>query len=258
LSVDLAPLAGESAVEEIAGVELNARFGRRYLHHAPGGRLRNPGREIQPTDRLVQNEVVVIAVAEQELLVLFTDPRSDGAWLTEIHRQAFDGTNLAGRDEALVDRCEMVGIDLYLVAKDVAAACPSQVEVGVVGQIDDGRFVGRGSIIDAELVVLGEGVVDCDLEPSRIALVAVQADVVQAQPGTVRVEFGRRPPHCFVETHHTAVQVVSIVVACELVRGAVEREPAPGDAVAIPSDEGPEIGVSGEITIEGIESEHHV
>ena len=81
---------------------------------------------------------MVVAAAELELRVVCVDACADGRGLAEVERRAFDRPQLAGRDQA----CSSTGVNwsalsISLVAEDVAVACAGQVEVGVVGQVDD-------------------------------------------------------------------------------------------------------------------------
>ena len=70
----------------------------------------------------------------------------------EIEGSAVDGAKLAGGDEAFIDGVEAVGEDGDLVVEDRAGAGAGEVEVGMVGEVDDGVLVGGGGVIDAQLV----------------------------------------------------------------------------------------------------------
>ena len=63
------------------------------------------------------------------------------------------GAQLAGRDQRRVDRREAVRVDQQLVAEDVARALAGEVEVGVVGEVDDRGLVGRRRVVDARPLV---------------------------------------------------------------------------------------------------------
>ena len=101
---------------------------------------------------------MVVAFAELDLLIVGIDARADGGGLGEIERRAGDGLQFAGGDQVGVHGGEAVGIDHDFVAQDVAFALAGEVEVGVVGQVDDGRLVGGGGVVDLELVLRGERV----------------------------------------------------------------------------------------------------
>src|SRR5215471_19021957 len=53
----------------------------------------------------VDDEVVVVAAAEFQLLVVLVDARADRRRLRKVERRAFDASQFAGRDQSRVDRC---------------------------------------------------------------------------------------------------------------------------------------------------------
>src|ERR1019366_789156 len=106
LRIDLAALAGEGAVEEIAGVELNARLGGEHFHHAAGGGPFDARRESEARAFAIDHPIVVVAMAELELFVVLVGARADGGGLGEIEGRAGDGLELAGGDQAGIDRSE--------------------------------------------------------------------------------------------------------------------------------------------------------
>ena len=61
LAVDDSVFAGERAVQEIAGVELDARLGGRDLEHPSGLGLVHPGRQRQRLTAAIEHEVMVVA-----------------------------------------------------------------------------------------------------------------------------------------------------------------------------------------------------
>ena len=68
----------------------------------------------------VEDEVVVVALAELDLLVVGVDARADGSRLAEVERRARDRPQLAGRDQRRVHRRVPVGVDHDLVRR----GCP--------------------------------------------------------------------------------------------------------------------------------------
>src|SRR6185295_2305055 len=74
-------LAGQRAVQKIAGVELDARLGGGHVEHASAGRFLEPcrvmqGRSCGPADRTVQHPVMVVAVAVLQLRMIGCDARA--------------------------------------------------------------------------------------------------------------------------------------------------------------------------------------
>ena len=85
---------------------------------------------------------MVVTAAEFQLLVGAVDSLSDGVRLAEIERSALDFTQLAGRDQGGVHGGEAIGVEHDSVFQDVTLALSGQVEVGMVGEVQDRVFVG--------------------------------------------------------------------------------------------------------------------
>ena len=91
-----------------------------------------------------------------------------------------------GYDDAVAD-LETVGVcadvDDFaheLVAKDVAAAFTSQIEVGVVGEVDNRIFVRRRRIFDAQFVVAAERVGDVHFQIAGIAFFPIFTQIAES------------------------------------------------------------------------------
>jgi len=110
LLVDVPLLSGDGAVQEIARVELHARFCRGNLQGAPAVWFDDPRRECQAFALPVNHEVVIVTAPENQLLILLTDPGSDGGGLGEIEGGPFHAGDLAGGDKVLIHRGEVVGV----------------------------------------------------------------------------------------------------------------------------------------------------
>ena len=125
----------------------------------------------------------------------------------------------------------------------------------MVGQVDHRILVGGGRVIEAQLVVVGEGVADRGHQVPGIALLAVVALVLQLQRVAVGLD---RRPKALVEALVAAVQGVPAVVGGELVLLAVEGEARLADAVGIAAHHlaGEEVVL--EIAVQIVEAEHHV
>jgi hypothetical protein len=147
------------------------------------------------------------------------------AGLPEVERGAVDRRQLAGRRERGVDLDEAAGGDAEPVAEHVAAALAGEVEVGVLGRVEDRRRVGRRRVVDPQRLA-GQGVGDGDVEGAGVAFLAVRAAVGEADGGAVAARRLRGRPDALVEPRVPAVEVVRPVVAGELVGAAVEGEAA--------------------------------
>mmetsp|Transcript_26051 Transcript_26051/g.56871 ORF Transcript_26051/g.56871 Transcript_26051/m.56871 type:complete len:232 (+) Transcript_26051:1052-1747(+) len=92
-------------------------------------------------------------------------------WLREVQGGALDRRNLAGGDHLVVDRGVVVAVDLETVVQDVAARVSSQVEVGVLSNVDWCCLVRGGCDGGSELVlVLGQVVGHHNAQVARVAL----------------------------------------------------------------------------------------
>src|SRR5690242_10300877 len=102
LAVGLLADAQESAVEEVAAVELDAGLVGVYFDGAAVLGLPEPSSEphAMAVGLSAEDEVVVVAAAEDELLVVTTQSLADRGRLAEVERRARDRRDLAGRDQA--------------------------------------------------------------------------------------------------------------------------------------------------------------
>src|SRR4029453_6441237 len=98
--VDLPALAGDRAVEEVAGVELQPGLRGQNLERTAGLRLDHARAEPHRPPASVQDEVVVVALADGDLLVLRLDTGADGRRLSEVEGRARNRSQLPGGDEA--------------------------------------------------------------------------------------------------------------------------------------------------------------
>src|SRR4051812_38053288 len=180
LAVGLVANAEEGAVEEVAAVELGAGLVGVHLDRAAVLGLPEAGGEpetvvVRPA---AEHEVVVVAAADDQLRVIVPEPGADRGRFGEVERRTGDRSDLPGRDQAGVDRGVLGGIQLQHVAVDVAVALTEQVEVHVVGQVDDGRLAGEGRVVvDPQVVPPVERVGDRGRQLTGESHLAVRADV---------------------------------------------------------------------------------
>ncbi len=201
-----------------------------------------------------EHEIVVVALAAADLLNLRIDARPDRGRRPEIERGAGHGGDLAGRDERFVDGRVGVGVDRQHVLENVAAAIACKVEVAVVCEVDQRCLVGRGRVVDAQLVVRGQCEDHGRTERARISFVAVGADVAHRN-GDAAIAFERRAlPDHFVEPFASAVQMVFSVVGSQLVAPPVEREPRVRDPVRVTADRDAEIARPRHVVVEFVEA----
>lgn len=165
--------AEDFAVEEVAYVELEAGFVGVDFHGDACGGGDDAGGYEGGVAGGVEDEVVVVAEAVAQLLVVGVDVTAYGFGGAEIEGGAFDGAYLAAGHERAVDGREGVGVDVDFVAENVAGEVAGEVEVGVVGEIEHGGTVGCGRVVDGEGCVGAEGVGDAHVDVAGVAGVAV-------------------------------------------------------------------------------------
>ena len=142
------------------------------------------------------------------------------------------------------------------MAENVAAA--GEVEVTVVGEVDRRGAVGRGGVIDPQLVAVGERHHHGDGKIPGITFLAIRTEVAEGHSGFLAgQDLGR--PHDLVETRDAAVQMVRAVVDGQLVLLSVEPETAFGRAVGHASGRAAQIaGIAAEVLFQIIEPQHDV
>ena len=112
--------------------------------------------------RAVQHEVVVVAVGVGELIEAGPYPCADGHRAGEVQRGVFHRRDSAGRYERVVDGGVATGEERQDVVLDAAGALARQVEVRVVGQVDNGGSIRRRTIVQPQRIVCGQRVGDLD------------------------------------------------------------------------------------------------
>src|ERR1035441_1198767 len=176
--------------------------------------------------------------------------RADGGGRAEIKRCAGDGPQFAGGDQAGSRGREAGGVDGGYMAQYVARAFARQIEKRVVRQVNHGRLVGSGGVVDAQFVRIREGLPNGDGEVAREALFAIAAEISELDRGG-RAGDGAACPDRFVEPAGAAVERVFAVVAGQGVSMAVECEGAVRDAVGVASHGGSEKPSGVQVGVEG-------
>jgi hypothetical protein len=249
--------AHEGAVEEVPGVELEARLGGVDLEHAAARRVAQAGGRgrTRGAGRAVEDEVVVVAAAR---LLERADALADPARRAEVEGRPRHGLDRPAGDPGAVHGRPGARIHGELVVEDPARAAVAQVPVGVVREVHDGGGVAARLEVDAQRVVRAEPIGDHHVEVPRIALVAVGAPVREAHAHAVALAELVGPPDHPVEPHGPAVQVVRGLVRGEHDLAAVEGEAPPRDAVRAAADGAAEVGMVRQVGCERVEAEHHV
>ncbi len=108
VSIHLFAFAFRRAVQEITAVKLNARLRGRNLQHAVGDGFLHSSRELNAGS--IQHPIVVVALAQVQLLIVRGDPRADGLGLSKVERRSRDVTQFASRNQSGIDRREPIRV----------------------------------------------------------------------------------------------------------------------------------------------------
>src|ERR1700722_19419603 len=94
--IDLAVLAA-NAIEEIPGIELDARLCSRHFEHPAGMRIISLRcRRERPGGSAIEHPIVIVAFSELQLLVILVDAGADEGGGGEVKRSSFDISQFPG------------------------------------------------------------------------------------------------------------------------------------------------------------------
>ena len=159
LVVNDAALAGHASVKEVSGVNLNARLVGIDVKGDAGLLAVKFGCKLIDVALGVENPVVVITVAVDNLLaVSLVDPVSNLVEGEEIHWSALYRKNLTRGHTSIVNRGEARSVDIQIVAADIGGRVSREVEIRVIGHIDDSRRGGGSLVCYLQAVVISKGI----------------------------------------------------------------------------------------------------
>lgn len=121
----------------------------------------------------VNDPAAVVTLAVHQSVEIGFDVLTNGFWLGEVHWSALYCGYLASGDELCGGRQVVVCKQLQLVVENVAIAFAFQVEIAVIGEVDNSGSVGGGRKLENYLIVVGESVTGLSLELTGIAGFAV-------------------------------------------------------------------------------------
>ena len=140
--VMLAVQSGRGTIEGRRGVELDARLGREQAHRQAVLRRTQRGDLRKTAFRIGQKRGHEVRVVGGQRRI------ADRAGSAKVVWRAGDGADLAGRNELVVGRRVEVSEQPQLMVENVGRAV--EVEIAVLGEIDDGRPVGDRRELDPE------------------------------------------------------------------------------------------------------------
>lgn len=178
---DAALAGGRAVLQEVGCVELDAGLGGVDLHADAGLIAGSPGAEaLAGPAAPVDDEAVVVAAARHGgLRKAGVDVPADDLARPEIHGRIVHRQDVAG-GAGLVVALQIAGrIEAQLLVQHVPASI--EVEIGMVGQVQDGVGIGRDAVVHPQGVVLGEDVPHRNFQVAGEAVLARRALGLQQQ-----------------------------------------------------------------------------
>src|SRR5262245_33584301 len=177
----------------------------------------------------------------------------------EIEGRAGDRLRCAEGNQGIIYGQVGIGGDGQLVVEHIRRrGDATEVEEAVVGEVDDGRSVRLRLERDGEPGAPSYRISDPGAEPTRIALLAVGADIDQPDRGRWSIGKRRNGPQSKVEARCPPVQAILSVVGRDLDAPAVEHKAGRGDAVGTTTDGGTEQAPAREIGRKVVVGEHDI
>ena len=229
-------------------VELHPRLRGEDPDGAPGGRIVHLcGGHFE--SRRAQHEVAVPAALRHLL--------TDRVQVAEIVGRTGYACDLSGRNRPAIERRIGICVNTRLIAENRRRRIITKVEIGVVGEVDDRRFVGRRQVLDLQRGVAME-FNECEPhmhgQRSGKAHVAVRRN--QRHFHAVWNLF--RGPGLYVKSDRAAVQSDAIGAREDVVRLSVERELAMIDAIGVAANGRSHDSSTVHITLHAVVPQHHV
>jgi hypothetical protein len=134
----------------------------------------------------------------------------------------------------------------------------SEIEAGVLGEVDRCRLVGGRVEVHYQLVPVGHDVSGFGLEVAGVALLTVSAGISQLHTGTLLGATRLGAPDHPIEASATAVQLVGPVVGGEPVALPVHGESRVRDPVGASPDDRTEVGGAADVVLERLVSQDHI
>ena len=121
---------------------------------------------------------------------------------------------------------------------------PSQIKIAVIGQIDDGRRVGRSPVVDPQFVGVIEAVHYLHVKGARVEIFAIRAAMVQKDAHLLFILEGLGLPDNFVKAAFATMQMVRPIVVGELVAHTIQFKARAGQTVGKTTHQRAEVGMA--------------
>ena len=239
-------------VQEVARIELNAGTVGVDGHGTAGGGVLQNGTGIAE-----YFPVVVEASLQVQRFIILPDVPGNGLGAAEIHGGAGHTSQLTGGNILLVIRAEeTAGEGQQLFHGGIGFFVASQIEIAVVGQIEDGVPVGQGFIEDMQSAGIIQRIGDLDDGIAGEALVAMGAVQLQSHGGFVAADHIPQPLEIKVGA---GVKVVFSFIGGQMVFRAADDEGGILQPVGAAAHGGTQSGaVCSAVAIGIVIAQHHI
>ena len=230
--LDMPALACRAALKPVSCINLYARLcGEDFQDTSAFRRIELGCRLDLARGVAVDHEAVVIALAVVQCREIGLDFSPEGLAGNEVHRGACHRLGCSDRDEGVICREIFRGIEFENVVQDGAGAFSIEIEIGVVGEVHNGRGVSLGRECEGEFILLRPLIMGHGLEIARIAGLSVLREIEKFHC----IALYPAVPYLVLEPFRSAVEMVAGIVYREAVFIAVQNEMAFGNAVGISS-----------------------
>ena len=108
VGIDLSAFAGARSLHLVACIELHPRLGCQHLQHSSADRFGDARRQPQRARRTIENEIVIVAAAYADLLIVGVDARADGSGLAEV-----EGVPVTSRTSPVTISAPSIGVNAF-------------------------------------------------------------------------------------------------------------------------------------------------
>ena len=122
LAIHLAAFARDRAVQKISRIKLNSRLSGPHLQNAPAPGIVNFCGFRKLSACAVQHPVVVVSLAESNLLVIGIDALTNRRCLPKIKWRSRHLRQLARRDQSIINRRVPARVQFYLLTQNIPAS----------------------------------------------------------------------------------------------------------------------------------------
>src|SRR5581483_10765666 len=162
---------------------------------------------------IVKTEIVVVALAMEQLLVIAANPRPDRCRFSEIERRAGDRARGArDRNRRRVSRQKIVGGERQPMVEDVdIASCALEIEETVIRQICDGGAVRSRGEGEGQFGSTRDTIGETDVEAAGIAFLPIETHIAERDARLVAILNFDDFPELAIEAFDAAMQRVRAV-----------------------------------------------